>query len=128
MLHREDVAMGKFMGLTAIAAALAFGIGAAVGQDSHVKPVTDRVVANVKPWLSDPIVVNAVKAQNAESAKLTNYQINKLDNGWIDRSDKQLIDSKMNNGLSAFLKKKKEVGSGVIFEIFVFDKKVLNVG
>jgi hypothetical protein len=128
MLHREDVAMGKFMGLTAIAAALAFGFGAALGQDSHVKPVTDYVVANVKPWLSDAIVVNAVKAQNIESAKLTNYQINKLDNGWIDRSDKQLIDSKMNNHLSTFLKKKKEAANGVIFEIFVFDNKGLNVG
>jgi hypothetical protein len=128
MLHREDVAMGKFMGLTAIVAALAFGPGAALGQDSHVKAVTDYVVANVKPWLSDPIVVNAVKAQNIESAKLTNYQINKLDNGWIDRSDKQLIDAKMNNELSTFLKKKKEAANGVIFEVFVFDNKGLNVG
>lgn len=121
--------MGKFMRLTAIAAALALGLGAAaIGQDSHVKPVTDYVVANVKPWLSDPIVVNAVKAQNVESAKLTNYDINKLDNGWIDRFDKRLIDSKMNNELSAFLRKKKEAANGVIFEIFVFDNKGLNVG
>jgi hypothetical protein len=119
--------MGKCVNLVGGVVAFALVVGPAVGQDAHVKSVTDYVRANVKPWLSDPIVVNAVKAQNVESAKLTNYQINKLDNGWIDRS-KQLIDSKMNNELSTFLRKKKEGANGVIFEIFVFDNKGLNVG
>jgi hypothetical protein len=116
------------MRLAAVAATLALGLGGAIAQDMHFKPVTDYVVTNVKPWLSDPVVVNAIKAQNIEYANLKNYEINKLDNSWIDRSDKKLIDSKMNNELSTFLKKKKETANGVIFEIFVFDAKGLNVG
>jgi hypothetical protein len=120
--------MHKYMKIAVICTIVAIGIGAAAAQDAHVKPVTDYALKNVKPWLSDAIVVNAVNAQNVANANLKNYEINKLDNGWIDRSDKKLIDSKMNNELSAFLRKKKEAGNGVIFEIFIFDNKGLNVG
>jgi hypothetical protein len=120
--------MTKYLKFAAVAATLAFGFGAATAQEAHVERVTEYVAANIKPWLSDPVVVNAVKAENLANAKLKNYEINKLDNGWIDRSDKKLIDSKMNNELSTFLRKNKETGNGVVFEIFVFDSKGLNVG
>lgn len=114
--------------ITIVSAVMSFELGTATAQDGHVKPVTDYALKNIKPWLSEPIVVNAVNTQNAAIAKLTNYEINKLDNGWIDRSDKKLIDSRMNNPLSDFLRRKKEAGGGVIFEIFIFDNKGLNVG
>jgi hypothetical protein len=120
--------MVKALTLMVSAVALALALGMAVAQEAHVKPVTDYVIANVKPWLSDAIVVNAIKAQNVETAKLKDIEINKLDIGWMDRSNKQLIDSKMNNELSAFLRKKKEAANGTIFEIFVFDMRGLNVG
>ncbi len=121
--------MGKYLKFAVVAAALTFGSGTVTAQEAaHVKPVTAYVLANIKPWLSDAIVVNTVNAQNVANAKLKNYEINKLDNGWIDRSDKKLIDLKMNNELSTFLRKKKEAGKGTIFEIFIFDNKGLNVG
>lgn len=121
-------AKATFLKLLLLALALVFGACTGAADEPHIKPVTDYVVANIKPWLSDPVIVNAVKAQNIEHAKLTNYEINKLDNGWIDRSDKKLIDSKMNNELSTFLKRKRDGANGAIFEIFVFDNKGLNVG
>jgi hypothetical protein len=99
-----------------------------MAQESHVTAVTDYVTTNVRPWLADPIVVDAVRAQNTANAKLSSYEINKLDNAWMDRSAKDLIDSRMNNELSTFLRKKKDAANGVIFEIFVFDSKGLNVG
>jgi uncharacterized protein YcfL len=111
-----------------IGAAAVFGASGALAEEPHVNAVTKYVVANIKPWLSHPLVVNAVKSQNIANAGLTNLEINKLDIGWIERTDKKLIESKANNELSAFLKKKKEAGNGVIFEIFVFDAKGLNVG
>lgn len=94
----------------------------------HVKPVTAYVLANIKPWLSDPIVVNAIKAQNVETAKLKDIDINRLDISWMDRSNERLIDSLMKNELSAFLLRKKTKSGGVVFEIFVFDARGLNVG
>ena len=119
----------EYLQLAAVASSLTFGLGMAATQETaHVKPATAYVKANIKPWLSDPIVVNAVKAQNIETTKLKDIDINRLDIGWMERSDKKLIESKMNNELSTFLSKKKEAGKGVIFEIFVFDYRGLNVG
>lgn len=129
--------MPKALKSAVVAATLAFGLGSANAQGTNVEcqasgdvcqRVTAYVTANVKPWLSDPTVVNAIDAQNAESAKLKNVDIDRLDIGWTERSDKKLIDSKMNNPLSTFLRQKKEAGKEVIFEIFVFDNKGLNVG
>lgn len=120
--------MTKYLKLAIIAAAVAFGLDTATAQEAHVKPVTDYAMANVRPWLSDPVVVDAIKKQNVETAKLKDIDINRLDIGWMDRSNKQLIASKMNNELSTFLKQKKDAAKGVIFEIFVFDNRGLNVG
>ena len=116
------VKVAKFIKLAVLAAVVAFKF--CVATAAHVKPVTDYIVANVRPWLSAPVVVNAVKFQNIAYANLTNYEINKLDNGWIDRSDKKLINSKMNNELASFLRAKKAGANGVIVEIFVFDARV----
>jgi hypothetical protein len=107
---------------------LTIGLTGTRAEDDHVAAVTKYVTERVRPWIADPIVVKTVAAQNAQNAKLTSYEINKLDNGWMDRSDKQLIDSKMNNELSTFLRREKEEANGTIFEIFVFDSKGLNVG
>ena len=113
---------------TLTVACLLYTATAAMAEGAHVKPVTDYVTQNIKPWLTDPAVVNAIKAENEVTKKLKNYDINKLDNGWIDRTNKELIDAKMNNALSTFLRAKKEAAKGVIFEIFVFNDKGLNVG
>lgn len=94
----------------------------------HVKPASEYVLTHVKPWLSEPIVIDAIKARNAETAKLKDIEINRLDIGWMDRSNRELIDSRMNNPLSAWLRQKKGASNGVIFEVFVFDAKGLNVG
>ena len=97
-------------------------------EQPHVAPVRDYVVRNVKPWLSEPIVVDTVKSQNTETAKLKDIDINRLDIGWMERSNRALIDSKMNNPLSTFLRDKKAASNAVIFEIFIFDYRGLNVG
>ena len=96
--------------------------------DATCHRVAAYVLDHVTPWIADRALVSAIEAQNAANAKLTNLEINKLDIGWIDRSDKALIDSKMRNELSAFLTKKKQAAPDVIFEIFVFDQDGLNVG
>lgn len=129
--------MSKSISFAVLAFGLAFGPASAWAQGWHLEclatdTVCERaltyVLANVKPIFAESVVVDAINAQNTANAKLTNIQINTMDNGWSDRSDKKLIDSKMNNPLSTFLRQKKEAGNGTIFEIFVFDNHGLNVG
>lgn len=93
----------------------------------HVKIVRDYVEKAVRPWLAAPILIAAIEAQNERHAHITIAEIDKLDAGFIERTDKKLIDSTMNNPLSAFLHDKKSAADGAIFEIFVMDNKGLNV-
>jgi hypothetical protein len=69
-----------------------------------------------------------ISAQNAETKKLKQAQIDTLDIAWLERSDHYLIDARMNNELSVFLRKKRDEDKAVIQEIFVVDYKGLNVG
>ena len=117
----------------ALAFAAAFGAGmvGAAAEDAQVAPIKAYVAEKVLPWLSDPAVIDALKAQNAKSAALTQPDIDKLDKQWraeVDAPAKPLIDSVLGNSLSAFLKAKKEESKGLITEAFVTDDKGLNVG
>jgi hypothetical protein len=93
----------------------------------HVKIVRDYVEKNIRPWLADPALIDAVMSQNKKHAHITIAEIDRLDAGFIERTDKQLIDSTMSNPLATYLTEKKAAANGLIFEIFVVDNKGLNV-
>lgn len=103
----------------------------AIAQQEHVGPVTDYVNANVIPWLSDPVIIEAVLAQNARNAGLAQGDIDALDKQWraeTEAASKPLIDATLGNDLSKFLAQKREASGGLITEAFVMDAKGLNVG
>ncbi len=85
----------------------------------------------IRAWASDPVVIEAVKAQNARNAALTQADIDRLDKQWraeTKAAEKPLINKVLSNRLSAYLKKIKADGKGIYTEIFVMDNKGLNVG
>lgn len=121
-MHRTLIAATALVALTAFSA---------TAQDAHVAPVTDYIETNVKPWLSDPVLVDAVKAQNAKNAGLAQADIDALDKKWraeTEGSSKEMIDGVLGNALSQFLKAKQQEAGGLITEVFVMDNKGLNVG
>ena len=94
-------------------------------------PVKELVDGQIRGWISDPAVVDAVKAQNAKNAGLGQADIDALDQQWraeTSASAKPLIDETLANALSGFLKKVKSDSKGLYTEIFVMDDKGLNVG
>ncbi|WP_348529574.1 PDC sensor domain-containing protein [Rhizobium sp. SG_E_25_P2] len=104
---------------------------AAQAEEAHVAPITDYVKANVAPWIKDPAVIDAIKAQNAKTAGLSAADIDALDKAWraeVDGGDRKMIDEVLGNAASKFLHEKQEASEGVISEIFVMDAKGLNVG
>jgi hypothetical protein len=105
---------------------------AAVGQASeHEAPMKKIAETKIKTWISDPVIVNAVKAQNEKHASLTQADVDKLDKQWraeTKAAAKPLIDPIVNNDLSKFLKKVAADSKGLYTEIFVMDNKGLNVG
>lgn len=105
--------------------------GFAAAEEAHVAPVTAFVQEKVIPWLSDPVVIAAIKAQNEKNAGLSQADVDALDQTWraeVESADKPMIDAVLGNELSKFLQQKQAEAEGTIAEVFVMDAKGLNVG
>src|SRR3546814_17105406 len=55
--------------------------------DAHVAPMTDYAKSTVKQWISDATVIEAVKAQNAKHAGLSQTDIDNMDKDWRAQTD-----------------------------------------
>jgi hypothetical protein len=114
-----------------VVAPIAFVSGMTVANANEFEGQLRNYADDVKAWLSDPLVIDAVKAQNAENAGLSQDDIDKLDKEWRTETlatDKPLIDKVLARPLSKFLREKADETEGLITEIFVMDNKGLNVG
>lgn len=85
----------------------------------------------VREWMANPIVVDAVRAQNQKHGVLTIVEINRLDNEWKTEAPKgagALISAVADNEVSEYLRNVKDSNAAVITELFVMDNRGLNVG
>ena len=128
-----DMAILSFRSsVTAIFAAAALLLaGGAMAQDKHAPKAQAWAEKTLQAWMKDPMVVEAIKAQNAKHANLTQDKIDALDKQWraeTKAASKPLINEVTGNALSAYLKKKEAEAKGLVTEIFVMDNTGLNVG
>ena len=115
---------------TAFSLAFLASTAPAMAEEAYVGPLTDYIKTNVMTWINDPVIINAVKAQDAKNANLAQGDIDALDKKWraeVEAADKPLIDSVLSNEASKFLQEKQAASKGVVAEIFVMDDKGLNV-
>ncbi|WP_411036115.1 hypothetical protein [Shinella sp. BYT-45] len=99
--------------------------------DIRTAAVAEFIDANVRPWLGEPAIINALLAQNAAHASLSQAQIDDLDARWraeLSSADRPMIEAQLSNALSLFLKGRQRAAEGLITEIFVMDNRGLNVG
>lgn len=104
---------------------------AAWASDAHVAPMTDFAKSTVKQWTTNDTVINAVKAQNAKHAGLSQADIDNMDKDWraqTDAGSKPMIDAVLGNALSGYLRQQQEASQGLVTEVFVMDNRGLNVG
>ena len=104
---------------------------AAWASDAHVAPATDFANSTVKQWISNDTVINAIKAQNAKHAGLSQADIDNMDKDWraqTDAGSKPMIDAVLSNALSNYLRQQKDSTQGLVTEVFVMDNRGLNVG
>ncbi|WP_425602900.1 hypothetical protein [Hoeflea algicola] len=123
--------MKRTMTVVLVAGAAAFAPLTAMAEEAHVAPVKEFISHNVQAWLTDPVVVGAIKEQNAKTSGLSQAEIDKLDMDWraqATASDKPFVNEVLARALSKFLMEKKEGSQGMITEMFVMDAKGLNVG
>ena len=97
----NKLAAGTFVML--IAAALATPVLA----DSHETKIKAYIESDVRGWLMSEEIINAVDQQNIDHLGMTENDISKLDRRWRTeklRGGGTLIDSRLNNDLSEFLR------------------------
>jgi len=121
-------------GLHGIAAAAlaSMALGAAqAAEGPHVSQLTDYANTTVAAWMSEALVVEAVKAQNAKNAALSEADIDSLDKQWraeVGGSERPMIEEIMGRELSTWLASMREGSGGFVTEVFVMDNRGLNVG
>lgn len=119
-----------FSGIASLVGVVAVS-SVALASEPHVAPMTEFANSTVAEWVKSDLVVNAVKAQNAKNAAVTQDEIDSLDKAWraqTGASERPLIDEVLGNDLSGYLAGKREESGGLVTEIFVMDNKGLNVG
>ena len=88
-------------------------------------------VINIKPWLKDPAIIDALREQNDRTADWDQARIDDLDAAWREASSagtrSRQMEAVMSNPVTAVLRDYAE-RSGYIVEIILMDAKGLNVG
>lgn len=124
--------MNNNLGYTlAVMASLLVGTTGAMAEEPHEAPIRDMIELDVRGWMENPIVIAAIKKQNAATSALAEDAIIKMDKQWRaeTKADKKpLIDGIAGNALSTYLKEKQSESGELISEMFVMDAKGLNVG
>lgn len=113
------------LGLLAII--LAFAIVQPASANPYEESANALANGAIKEFVNNPVVTNAVRAQNEKHATLSEEDIIALDQKWRT-GDEAMIDGVLANDLSTYLKDVQQGGEGLYTEIFVMDNKGLNVG
>ena len=93
---------------------------------NKTKWILRREFLEVEKWASTPIMVNAVKKQNASG--LTLDEIKAIDREWIAGEQNELVARLQSNPVGRFLQKKVLSNKGIYTEAFLCDKKGAVVG
>jgi len=120
-----------FLSLLLALTGIPFLPGAPLAQEKHVPKATDWAEKTLRGWMKESVVIDAVKAQNAKHASITQADIDALDKQWraeTKTAAKPLINQVMGNALSTHLRKLEAGTKGLVTEVFVMDNKGLNVG
>ena len=113
--------------LTAAALTLAAQIGHATEFDAAARSFLEN---NVAGWATNPILIDAVRAQNTKTAGYAASQIEQMDQVWraeVGAATAPAIDPVYNNPAAEFLRAQSDASGGVITEILLMDGIGLNV-
>lgn len=86
--------------------------------------------AHVVSWTQEPVLIDAIRAQNAETADYTAARIEELDQQWraeVGTGSAPTVDAVLLNEASDYLRQVVADNNGAMTEIFVMDAHGLNV-
>lgn len=86
--------------------------------------------AEIMAWASNPVLVDAIRAQNREHAGLSQADIDALDQTWraeVGTDGSGIIGRVIENAAAEFLRGRVDAAGGMITEVFIMDAHGLNV-
>jgi hypothetical protein len=98
------------------------------GTEEFAEQVLDYARSNLQTWITDPVIVYAIKEQNLLFASLKERDIARMDKTWIDsgKFGPMVIDL-LDRQASIIARERREESNGVVNEIIVMDMHGLNV-
>ena len=96
-----------------------------------VEILDEKAIAEIREWLSSPVVEMSVTAHNRQYEGVDQTQIDALDQAWRaerESADQPLIAATLSSPLSTYLTQIQAASGGIFTEIFVMDAYGLNVG
>ncbi len=118
------------MKTTVIGLALAIASAQPIHADELQQAMQSFLTTNVMTWASDPALIAAIEAQNAETQGFDQARIDELDQLWrgfYGLDDAEIIANVVQTPTADFLRAQVDQSAGAITEIFVMDARGLNV-
>ena len=117
-------------GIIALAAAAFVATGLQSVQanefDAQLRALASDQIAH---WVSDPVLLDTIRHQNAASAGYSQAEIDTLDQAWraeVGAGARPTIDPILHNAASDFLRARRDESGGLYTEVFVMDARGLN--
>lgn len=111
--------------------AVCFGLAASASQAADYAPAMQSYLeSDIMAWATDPVILQAIRAQNAVTAAYDQAQIDALDTAWraeVGTSAMPTIAPVLTSAAADYLRSKVKESSGAITEIFLMDARGLNV-
>ncbi|GFE63816.1 type IV pili methyl-accepting chemotaxis transducer N-terminal domain-containing protein [Litoreibacter roseus] len=101
------------------------------GGDVYKVALESYAENEVVKWLDEPILIEALRAQNAKHASLEQSDIDTLDLKWraqMKEGGGEMIDGLLERPLSDWFRERVDATAGLVVEIFATDNLGLNVG
>lgn len=86
--------------------------------------------SEIRGWAAEPVLVEAIRAQNGKTAAYSQAQIDELDRTWraeVGSEGSAIINGVLDNAAADFLRTRVEAAGGAITEVFIMDSRGLNV-
>ncbi len=117
-----------FLALAAWAAIGCASTASAVEVEDYADLVIAAANSDLQEWITDPIIIYAIREQNAFSANISKRKIEALDKKWRSQGRRgEMVMEMLDRQGSIILRDRRELSHGVITEIIVMDNIGLNV-
>lgn len=117
--------------MTRTAIALCLGLAAFPAFAENAQPkMQEYLETEIATWSDHALLIEAIRAQNEETAEYSQLQIDAMDKTWraeVGLASRPTIDPVLNNEASEYLRSVVAEAGGVITEVFVMDARGLNV-